>query len=399
MSGPSTRFPPKLSVSSGQTNNQPCAGGPDRLPPDLHLRALSPRRRAEGRGVRRLSESNAVIFANSALGARTPNTPTSSTSASRSPDGRRSRGSISSQPQGAARHRRRARQRGRRFVLAARWLSRWRASPDRIPLLCGLADAEPSRNDLKALCVAFGTTSGAPMLHIVGVTPEAGNAAPPDANRATIARSDLASAWLSLNQGPETIDLVAIGSPHASPAKSGRSPARRPPGAGGRRGDRDRRPGRSCRCAEGRGAFAPRGRRRAGLPDLCWCSISEPVFPGRARTAMTKSGKYAHYGRSSPGRAVRKPRRPCRGSGHRQGRDDASRLARVTTPAFVAVVRAALLSKAQSAACGRNETERLHESLHGAPNGRQQASLRGPNVVQTDRKLAVRPWNVTKALK
>ncbi len=139
-----------------------------------------------------------------------------------------------------------------------------RASPDRIPLLCGLADAEPSRNDLKALCVAFGTTSGAPMLHIVGVTPEAGMQAAPDANRATIARSDLASAWLSLNQGPETIDLVAIGSPHASPAKSGRSPARRPPGAGGRRGDRDRRPGRSRRCAEGRGAFAPRGRRRAG---------------------------------------------------------------------------------------------------------------------------------------
>jgi predicted aconitase len=41
------------------------------------------------------------------------------------------------------------------------------------------------------------------------------------------------------------------------------------------------------------------------LPDLCWCSISEPVFPPRARTVMTNSGKYAHYGPGLSGRTVR----------------------------------------------------------------------------------------------
>ncbi len=41
------------------------------------------------------------------------------------------------------------------------------------------------------------------------------------------------------------------------------------------------------------------------LPDLCWCSISEPVFPTRTRALMTNSGKYAHYGPGLSGRAVR----------------------------------------------------------------------------------------------
>ena len=91
-----------------------------------------------------------------------------------------------------------------------------RAAPDRIPLLRGLAGAAPSRDDLKALCAAFGTTSAAPMLHIEGVTPEAGRRAdgrrprdaspaptsPPPGRRSTTA--------------PSEIDLVAIGSPHAS---------------------------------------------------------------------------------------------------------------------------------------------------------------------------------------
>ena len=41
------------------------------------------------------------------------------------------------------------------------------------------------------------------------------------------------------------------------------------------------------------------------LPDLCWCSISEPVFPPRTRAMMTNSGKYAHYGPGLSGRKVR----------------------------------------------------------------------------------------------
>jgi len=41
------------------------------------------------------------------------------------------------------------------------------------------------------------------------------------------------------------------------------------------------------------------------VPDLCWCSISEPVFPPAARVLMTNSGKYAHYAPALSNRAVR----------------------------------------------------------------------------------------------
>ena len=33
-------------------------------------------------------------------------------------------------------------------------------------------DAQATQDDLKALCAAFGTTSGAPMIHVRGHTPE-----------------------------------------------------------------------------------------------------------------------------------------------------------------------------------------------------------------------------------
>lgn len=182
-----------------------------------------------------------------------------------------------------------------------------KAAPDCIPLLRGLGAAKPSRDDLKALCAAFGTTSAAPMLHIEGVTPEARLEPVETAEIVTVSLADMAAGWSLLNEGPEDVQLVAIGSPHASLEE--------------------------CRAL----ASAFNGRRRhanvavivtAGqqvidaaerdgtlqslhdsgvqvLPDLCWCSISEPVFPTRTRALMTNSGKYAHYGPGLSGRAVR----------------------------------------------------------------------------------------------
>jgi predicted aconitase len=40
-------------------------------------------------------------------------------------------------------------------------------------------------------------------------------------------------------------------------------------------------------------------------PDICWCSITRPMFPSAARAVMTDSGKYAHYGPALSGCAVR----------------------------------------------------------------------------------------------
>jgi predicted aconitase/predicted aconitase with swiveling domain len=180
-------------------------------------------------------------------------------------------------------------------------------SPDRIPLLCGLAPGSPSRDDLKALCAAFGTTSASPMLHIEGVTPEADFAVGPDADRLAITRDDLRAAWAHLNGGPAAVELVAIGSPHASVGEC-RALA---DGLAGRR----RHPATQVILTAGREVIREASaeglltRLRASgvqvIQDICWCSIREPVFPPGTQTALTNSGKYAHYGPGLSGRLVR----------------------------------------------------------------------------------------------
>ncbi|QFG36616.1 DUF521 domain-containing protein (plasmid) [Paracoccus pantotrophus] len=179
-----------------------------------------------------------------------------------------------------------------------------RLSPDRIPLLRGLAPARPGMDELKALCAAFGTTSGAAMLHVEAVTPEAGLIAE-DADHCRITRADLEDGWRLLNDGPEVVDLVALGSPHAS-LNECRALARGL--AGGKvviptilTTGRD-----TLALARAEGVLAMlEASGVTVLPDLCWCSISEPVFPVQTHTVMTNSGKYAHYGPGLSGRAVR----------------------------------------------------------------------------------------------
>ncbi|WP_134725583.1 aconitase X [Paracoccus luteus] len=173
-----------------------------------------------------------------------------------------------------------------------------------IPLLRGLAALNPTTDDLKAMCAAFGTTSGAPMLHVEGVTPEAHLSPLPHAAHARITRAGLAAAWVELNQGPEQVDLIAIGSPHAS-APECRALA-----------DLLAGPvaiplivtaGRAIIADLGRDGTLSRLKANGVqvIPDLCWCSITEPVFPPHAQTVMTNSGKYAHYGPGLSGRALR----------------------------------------------------------------------------------------------
>lgn len=254
------------------------------------------------------SESNAVIFANSVLGART----------AKHPDyldlfiamtGRAPLTGVYADPGRVPR-------RIVDFDLPAGhddlfwpmvgWLTGQR-SPDRVPLVTGLERARPTRDDLKALCAAFGTTSGVPMMHIAGHTPEAGLAPSPEAERVRVTTADLRAAWHELNAGPGRIDLVAIGSPHSSLAELRRMAdlfaARRA------------REGVSVIVTLGRGVLKEAladgtlaRLERAGvrlIPDLCWCSITEPVFPQTARGVITNSGKYAHYAHGLSGRHVR----------------------------------------------------------------------------------------------
>lgn len=180
-----------------------------------------------------------------------------------------------------------------------------RAAPDRIPLLRGLAAAQPTQDDLKALCAAFGTTSAAPMLHIEGITPEAKDAAAANADHTAITPADMIDTWRMFNDGPAEVELVAIGSPHASLSECGALAD----ALGGRKRHKDV----AVFVTAGRDVMAEAGDtlirlRESGIqviPDLCWCSISEPVFPPKTRTLITNSGKYAHYGPGLSGRTVR----------------------------------------------------------------------------------------------
>lgn len=160
---------------------------------------------------------------------------------------------------------------------------------------------------LRAIYAAFGTTSASPLLHVDGITPEAGFEPLPNANRASITTQDPAKAWQSLNAGPNAVDLVAIGSPHASLDEIAQFSELL--GIGTRHPETDVivTVGRGVmQKAEDAGYLAQLAASRvAVIPDLCWCSITEPVFPSRARNLMTNSGKYAHYAPGLSGRSVR----------------------------------------------------------------------------------------------
>jgi predicted aconitase len=178
-------------------------------------------------------------------------------------------------------------------------------APNSIPLLSGLEAALASRDDLKAMCAAFGTTSAAPMLHVAGHTPEAADF-PEPLDRATVTRADFVRVWGELNQGPRQIDLVAFGSPHfslsecralANLAKGSRAEGTDVIVTVGQNVLHEARNDGTLARLEAFGATV--------FPDICWCSITEPLMPPRARSLMTNSGKYAHYAPGLSGREVR----------------------------------------------------------------------------------------------
>lgn len=254
------------------------------------------------------SESNAVIYANSVLGARTPKFPDyldlfiamtgrAAISGVYTDSGRVARRVVQvTVPAGF----------DEAFWPLLGWLS-GKASPDRVPLLVGLEESTPTADDLKNLCAAFGTMSGAPMLHIQGVTPEACIGVSSDAEFVVLGQTDFVEAWQEMNAADEAVDLVAIGSPHVSLDEL-RVLARLFQGKSLAHGvDVIVTLGRGVLSMARTVGIAPQleaiGIRL--LPDLCWCSITEPVLPCTARVLMTNSAKFAHYACGLSGRSVR----------------------------------------------------------------------------------------------
>lgn len=183
----------------------------------------------------------------------------------------------------------------------------------RIPVISGLERASPSPDDLKAFGAAFATTSSASMFHIAGVTPEApdvasalGRVAPEAEHQITAA--ELMIAWQALNTTNDVrIDLVALGNPHFS-ATEFATLARLCQG-------RTRHTATSIVLTTSRAVHEIAARRgdiavleafgANLLTDTCWCMLAEPIVPPLARVIMTNSGKYAHYAPGLTGLQVR----------------------------------------------------------------------------------------------
>lgn len=234
----------------------------------------------------------------------------------------------------------------------------------RVPLILGLEDFKPSRDDLKAFCAAFGTTGGAPLCHIHGHTPESEDVirgafpvlaetrlaqvhadafrksrtaldhtsgdGPRDAylsdkDRETIIirMSDLGNAFDLLDgreaipphvnvdiprEGDdEAIQLVALGNPHLSLDELAKL-------ASLTRGHRCHPEvrfvitvGRDVFAVAASAGYTSQIERFGALivTDTCWCMIEEPIVPVNARTILTNSVKYAHYAPGLSGRRAR----------------------------------------------------------------------------------------------
>ncbi|MNM68067.1 hypothetical protein D3C81_796170 [compost metagenome] len=182
----------------------------------------------------------------------------------------------------------------------------------RVPLVLGLEKRKPSLDDLKAFGAAFATTSAAPLFHIAGVTPEAIDPAQvldADISIAVekIRLKDLLRSWRELNSARDNrVDVVSLGNPHFSLSEFAHL-ARLCRG-------RQRHPDVVLAITCGRAVLEQA--REAGhiaviqafgatlVTDTCWCMLGEPVIPLAAENLMTNSGKYAHYAPGLVGRKV-----------------------------------------------------------------------------------------------
>jgi predicted aconitase len=164
---------------------------------------------------------------------------------------------------------------------------------------------------LKALGAAAASTGAVGLFHVVGRTPEAPDletacGGRPPARRIVLTAAMLAQARAGLSTTPvaagAAIDAVAIGSPHLSAAELERLAALFA-------GRRARVPFYACtgrHAVEGAaGAATSEALRAAGVTIvLDTCVVVTPIMADGTGLVMTNSGKFAHYMKPNTGRDV-----------------------------------------------------------------------------------------------
>lgn len=174
---------------------------------------------------------------------------------------------------------------------------------DRVPVIVGLA-ATPTENQLKAFGAAASSSGGVGLFHVVGITPEAptledalrGNH---PQERLEVSVGSLKRARRELTTAPGTeLDLVVLGSPHFS-LDEFRQLA--PLLDGKKRHSRVAFLVTTSRImrelAKAAGMLEPL-ERFGGRLTVDTCILATPMLPKSVKTIMTSSGKYALY---SPG--------------------------------------------------------------------------------------------------
>jgi predicted aconitase len=171
---------------------------------------------------------------------------------------------------------------------------------DRIPVVTGMS-VKPSEDQLKALGAAAACSGAVAMFHLIGITPEAPTLAAAFQGRAPIAvievtMEKLRAARRDLTHGPsESLDMVVLGSPHFS-LEEFRKLA--PLAQGRRKHPQVKFLVTSSRAmtqlAQQAGALDPILAFGAQLT-VDTCILTTPMLPPEIKFLMTNSAKFSYY--------------------------------------------------------------------------------------------------------
>lgn len=180
-----------------------------------------------------------------------------------------------------------------------------------VPVITGLKH-QPTLDDLKAFGAATATAGSVGMFHLVGVTPEASSVEEAFGYKQPIehwkvTRQDLADVWENLSSAKgQKVDQITIGSPHFSLEECKQLAELV----------------KKAQCKSGieflitTSQYVYEEAKKTGITniierfgakfatDTCLCMINTPVIPEKSRTLMTNSAKYAHYAPGLVGRDI-----------------------------------------------------------------------------------------------
>lgn len=187
-------------------------------------------------------------------------------------------------------------------------------SDGRVPLVIGLENWNDivSVDNLKAFCAAFGTTGSSPLVHIAGITPEATDMSVVNEfvqgcrSTQVITLSQLDETFNLLDarsDGQNSVELVALGNPHLSVTEC-KEIARLIQAAPSPTVKSVNTRIMACMSRTVHQSVDPDDEKVMtdfGIEfvfDTCWCMLlDEPIIPSNiSATILTNSGKYAHYG-------------------------------------------------------------------------------------------------------